>query len=148
MMIGKVKGSYILGTSLNKDVRIQVGSLGEIDFYKGLYLYCGSALNGIKQRINRYLRETKKKFWHIDYLLKDKNPDFIFVFPSAKRLECKLADILRQRLIPIKGFGSSDCGCVSHLYFLEQKYLSEELDEICLKVIRDSGVLNTFSLLY
>lgn len=56
-----MKGSYILVIQLKEDQKIQIGKLSRIHFSKGLYVYIGSALNGLEQRLNRHLRKGKKK---------------------------------------------------------------------------------------
>jgi len=75
-----MKGSYILLIKLLKDSEIKVGSLGTISFKKGFYVYVGSAMGGLEQRINRHLRKNKKTFWHIDYLLNNRGAKIIKVF--------------------------------------------------------------------
>ncbi|NIT57694.1 MAG: DUF123 domain-containing protein, partial [Aliifodinibius sp.] len=58
-------------------IKIRIGSLGFIDFMKGYYVYVGSALTGLEQRITRHFKVSKGEHsvthWHIDYLLKDEN---------------------------------------------------------------------------
>ena len=65
----KIKGSYLLIIKLQDDKKILVGKLGKIAFKKGYYVYVGSAMNGLEQRLQRHLRSQKKFHWHIDYLL-------------------------------------------------------------------------------
>jgi Uri superfamily endonuclease len=62
------KGIYILVVSVSKDINVNVGALGSVNFEKDLYAYVGSAQNNLEKRIERHLRKTKQKFWHIDYL--------------------------------------------------------------------------------
>ncbi|MDH7507093.1 MAG: GIY-YIG nuclease family protein [Candidatus Thermoplasmatota archaeon] len=112
-----MKGSYILIIKLEEDKKIQIGKLGEIFFKNGFYVYVGSALNGIEQRINRHLRKNKKKHWHIDYLLDYAKVIEILYKESRTRLECNIAEIFDKQLFSISGFGCSDCKCKSHLFF-------------------------------
>jgi len=113
-----VKGVYVLVISVGKGFRVNVGVLGSIFFEKGLYAYVGSAQNGLERRVQRHLRKTKKKFWHIDYLLDDDAVRIVKVFckEAEKSEECKIARKLSERGIAVKRFGCSDCGCVSHLF--------------------------------
>jgi len=113
-----VKGVYVLVISVGKGFRVNVGALGSIFFEKGLYAYVGSAQNGLERRVQRHLRKTKKKFWHIDYLLDDDAVRIVKVFckEAEKSEECKIARKLSERGIAVKRFGCSDCGCVSHLF--------------------------------
>jgi len=55
---------------LNRKQMIKVGALGEKCFDEGYYAYIGSALSGLKGRINHHLKTGKKLHWHIDYLLR------------------------------------------------------------------------------
>ena len=63
-----MKGCYILLIKLEKDKIIKIGKFVNRLFKKGFYVYIGSALNGLENRINRHLRNNKKIHWHIDYL--------------------------------------------------------------------------------
>jgi Uri superfamily endonuclease len=53
------KGIYILVVSVSKDINVNVGTLGSVNFEKGLYAYVGSAQNNWGKRIERHLRKTK-----------------------------------------------------------------------------------------
>jgi Uri superfamily endonuclease len=81
-------------------------------------LMFGSAQNGLERRVQRHLRKARKKFWHIDYLLDDDAVRVVKVFhkEAEKSKECKIARKLSERGIAVKRFGCSDCGCVSHLF--------------------------------
>lgn len=69
-----MKGSYCLIINVEKDTKIKIGKkLGIINFKKGCYVYVGSAMNSLESRVKRHLSDNKKKHWHIDYLLLNKN---------------------------------------------------------------------------
>jgi len=112
-----MKGSYILVIELKEEKTIQVGKLGKIVFKKGFYVYVGSALNGLEQRISRHLRKTKKKHWHIDYLLDFVEVVDVFYKENKVTEECKIAKMLDKQLFSIPGFGCSDCKCEGHLFY-------------------------------
>lgn len=126
------KGVYVLAISINKNITIRVGALGIKDFKRGLYAYVGSAQDNLEKRIERHVRKTKKKFWHIDYLLDDDAVEVIDVFckEAGKKEECELAKELRAKAIPVEGFGSSDCKCTSHLFKLENSESLEVLNTL------------------
>lgn len=63
-------GVYQLCLRLPRATRIKVGKLGTFLFPAGIYVYTGSALNGLEQRLARHQRREKKLHWHIDYLLR------------------------------------------------------------------------------
>ena len=129
------KGIYILVVSVSKDINVNVRALGSVNFEKGLYAYVGSAQNNLEKRIERHLRKTKQKFWHIDYLLDDANVEVLKVFyeNAGKSEECKVANKIGERCVPTKGFGSSDCKCKSHLFKLKDyQFLSEFMFETLL----------------
>ncbi|MEM3442393.1 MAG: GIY-YIG nuclease family protein [Candidatus Bathyarchaeia archaeon] len=126
------KGIYVLIISLCKNIEIEVGALGNINFKRGLYAYVGSAQNNLEKRLNRHLNKFKKKFWHIDYFLADEHAKIVKVFykSAEKPWECHIAKIVCDRGIPIKGFGSSDCHCKSHLFKIEDyQFLREFMFE-------------------
>jgi len=122
-----MKGSYILVIQLEKEKIITIGSLRNILFSKGFYLYVGSAMGntGSSTLLNRvkrhFLNKSEKKFhWHIDYLLADTNSIIVklYLIPSIQPLECIIAqELLEQCDDFIKNFGSSDCTCKSHLFY-------------------------------
>jgi Uri superfamily endonuclease len=111
-----MKGTYLLIFKLQKNTNIVVGKLGEISFKKGYYVYIGSALNGLQQRIQRHLRIHKKKHWHIDYLLPSSYITSVFYQENNKREECNIAQTFKKKFHSISQFGSSDCSCNSHLF--------------------------------
>jgi Uri superfamily endonuclease len=115
-----MKGIYFLLINCKRSQSIQIGKLGLIDFTRGFYLYIGSALNGIGRRVSRHLRVKKNNFWHIDYLLSKRyvNIEKVYCLESDKKIECQIAEKLGGAAESIEGFGSSDCRCRSHLFFL------------------------------
>ena len=75
-------------------------------------------------------------FWHIDYLLADKNVSVkaIIAAETTKKLECQINSYLKNTLeakILAKGFGASDCknGCGSHLLYFSENCETEKLIE-------------------
>lgn len=124
-----MKGSYILVILLEREKIIKIGSLRNILFSKGFYLYVGSAMGntGSSTLLNRVKRHflnkiEKKLHWHIDYLLADINAIIVklYLIPSIKPLECIIAqELLEQCDNFIKNFGSSDCNCISHLFYFQ-----------------------------
>jgi len=115
-----VKGVYVLIISVGKGIKVNVGALGSIFFERGLYAYVGSAQNGLERRVQRHLRKAKK-FWHIDYLLDDDALRVVKVFykEAEKSEECKIAGKLSEKGVAVRRFGCSDCGCVSHLFRID-----------------------------
>lgn len=112
-----MRGSYLLLMELKNTETIPVGKLGKIDFKKGFYIYAGSALNGLDQRIQRHLRKQKKMHWHIDYLLNHAKIVNVFYKQSEVKEECFIAKTLEKELFILSGFGCSDCTCKSHLFY-------------------------------
>ena len=126
-----MRGSYLLIIKLENDNTIPIGKLGELLLKKGFYVYVGSALNGLEQRIQRHLRENKKIHWHIDYLLKYAKIINVFYKENNIREECLIANIFKETLHSICSFGCSDCKCKSHLFYgayNEIKHIINKLD--------------------
>jgi len=128
----KTKGIYVLFISVERDIPVKVGALGEIKFSKGKYTYVGSAQNGIERRVARHLKREKKRFWHIDYLLTQKyvKVEKIFYKEAAKKEECKIAQALFRFGNPIRGFGCSDCSCQSHLFKIKKELFSSLMQNL------------------
>jgi Uri superfamily endonuclease len=132
-MVKKVilKGTYCLIIHVSSNITIQIGKKGSFDFGKGFYVYVGSALNSLESRLKRHLSEDKKLFWHVDYLLDDLNVELVeivFAVDNGK-WECALASEVGLEGVEIKGFGCSDCKCLSHLFKFDD--LDESVD-ICI----------------
>ena len=128
-----MRGSYLLVIKLENDNTIPIGKLGEILLKKGFYVYVGSALNGLEQRIQRHLRENKKIHWHIDYLLKYAKVINAFYKENNIREECLIAKIFEGTLHSISGFGCSDCKCKSHLFYREYNEIKHIIDKLDMK---------------
>ena len=111
-------GTYALVLSLEEATTCQVGKLGLCHFPTGYYIYVGSALGGLAQRLRRHLRIEKRLHWHIDYLLQHSKAIEIWYALERNSHECLwgwLAGNLPGAQMPVPGFGSSDCRCPSHL---------------------------------
>ena len=116
-----MKGIYVLIIQVTNDAVVQVGALGKLTFPKGMYAYVGSAQNNLEKRVSRHLRREKRRFWHIDYLLDNDAAKIIAVFhkQADKSGECAVAKTIGEKSEAVKGFGSSDCNCKSHLFRVE-----------------------------
>lgn len=116
-----VRGVYCLLAALREDRCIRVGSLGRMKFSAGIYVYVGSAMMGVEQRVARHARKQKTKRWHMDYLMEWAEFLGSIALPcEARGMECAVAHALRGcdaavRTVP--GFGCSDCSCGSHLVY-------------------------------
>ncbi len=115
-----MKGIYALIVRIGKEQTITVGKLGPINFKKGYFIYIGSALNSLEDRINRHRRRDKKLWWHIDYLLNEAKIVEVLILETTERLECVAARALQEHLDSVRNFGCSDCSCKSHLFYSEE----------------------------
>jgi len=125
MIIGcNEPGIYTILLTLDKAQEIVVGSLGTIAFAAGYYAYTGSARgSGGCKRVDRHIRvmqgiESTRR-WHIDYLLHKARFQEVFITKTTRDLECMIASKVAERLRPVKGFGCTDCGCISHLHYAD-----------------------------
>lgn len=118
-----MKGCYCLIIELKKDSIIEIGKkLGNIQFERGYYVYVGSAMNSLENRIKRHLSDEKKLHWHIDYFLKDPESEIIdVIFNINVKVECELSKYLSKQSSGIRDFGCSDCDCESHLYYFKNR---------------------------
>ena len=129
-----VHGVYCIICELEDECCISVGSLGKAKFRRGAYVYVGSAQQGIEQRGDRHRSNKKKHKWHIDYFLGEADVKAVIAVPSeVKETECKLAKAILAipgASAPISGFGSSDCGCDSHLAYLGDEGLESASESV------------------
>ncbi|MEA2087050.1 MAG: GIY-YIG nuclease family protein [Candidatus Caldatribacteriota bacterium] len=98
--------------------------MGKIFLKKGDYIYIGSAKGCLEARLRRHLRKNKKTYWHIDYLLKDERTQISQIWVILKSIECEIAEVFYRNLFTEtakKGFGSSDCKCETHLFYIKNK---------------------------
>ena len=112
-----MKGSYILLLKLKEDKTIRIGKIGKLFFKKGFYVYVGSSMNNLEKRITRHLSKDKKIHWHIDYLLEKTEILEVSIKENTIKEECKIANMFKEKLEKIPGFGCSDCNCQSHLFY-------------------------------
>jgi Uri superfamily endonuclease len=113
-------GTYSLLVKLPEGREIVVGGKRQ-GFPAGYYVYVGSAMGGLEQRVRRHLSGEKKRKWHVDFLLEHGKIVDLGRIHSKRRLECELASGVRESGgSPVKGFGASDCGCDTHLYYFSE----------------------------
>lgn len=114
-------GTYALLLRSDTSTSVQIGRWGCLDVRPGYYVYVGSALGpgGVSARLSRHCREHKSKHWHIDYLREFTIPVSVWCSYSPTRLEHRWAKAIASlnETEAVKGFGCSDCGCHSHLFF-------------------------------
>lgn len=113
----KDEGSYLMRLHFPEDRMIEVGSLGRIHIKRGHYLYVGSAKKNLSRRVERHLRRKKNFHWHIDYLREHAAACAAVSIRTQEDIEHELAAALDGICDwRIEKFGSSDCGCASHLF--------------------------------
>ncbi len=117
-------GTYALVLQCNMARRVKIGALGDLTTEPGYYVYCGSAFGpgGLRARVARHMGVRKKKRWHIDYLRPFLKLEAVWYCTASRRLEHEWADRLldlayrtTSAVVPLPGFGASDCGCQAHL---------------------------------
>ena len=113
---------------------VVAGRLGLLGIRKGYYLYAGSALGpgGLQARLAHHMRRAPKPHWHIDYLRTVVSLRQIWFCYGRERREHDWADALERELgcaVPYAGFGSSDCGCKSHLFWLGKRPVLAAFDD-------------------
>ena len=137
-----MKGAYLLIMHLKHDATIRIGKLGLLFFQAGWYIYAGSALNGLEQRIARHMRVEKKLHWHIDYLLQQAAIIDVFYKKAEKKEECLIAQRLHNHLQSVPGFGCSDCSCPSHLFFGTEKQIQSAVKSLGMKRYLNTNTYN------
>ena len=136
-----IGGIYLLIIECVQDTRVRVGSLGEIQFLKGYYIYVGSAQNNLLKRILRHLKKIKKVRWHIDYILQNRNFKVVKVIllPGlGKEFESLIAQKFSTYLNYIPKFGCSDDKVSkSHLFYTPH---INDFNQVLSRVIRELSI--------
>jgi len=125
-MVTPQPGTYALVLLSTKSAPVRIGKLGSLQLQPGFYVYVGSAhgSGGLKSRVGHHLKATARPHWHIDYLRAHTQPEEVWYAIDRNRWECRWTDCLSQlrgASVPLKGFGSSDCHCGSHLFFFSTR---------------------------
>jgi Uri superfamily endonuclease len=131
MRAAENSGRYQLLVELREKKVIGVGRHGRFSFPAGYYVYTGSAVRGLDSRIARHMRRRKRMRWHIDYLLRYGR------VLEVKRYSCDLSECELSRRVEklpgsrmvVRGFGSSDCRCSTHLFHFRRNP-AKELNEV------------------
>lgn len=116
-------GTYALIMDCRVKKKVEVGKLGSISLMPGYYIYVGSAFGpgGLRARVHRHISESQKKHWHLDYIKLFTQPLEIWYSYEPVIREHQWAGIIKMskhsRML-MKGFGSSDCSCETHLFFM------------------------------
>jgi Uri superfamily endonuclease len=118
-------GTYALLLSAT-DAVIPVGRLGDLRLQPGFYVYVGSALGpgGVRSRLAHHMHHAERPHLHIDHLRRHTTLEEIWFCYDRKSQEHEWASCfagMRGALVPLVGFGSSDCDCGSHLFFFEKR---------------------------
>ena len=121
----RARGTYILILRLDRMRTLQIGSLGRFRFPVGYFAYVGSAHGpgGLGGRLKHHLNPSAPSRWHIDTLRKAARLDQVWLTRGEEIQEHAWAALLHESLkgkVPVKGFGSSDCGCVTHLFHFRE----------------------------
>ncbi len=112
-------GAYVLLIETAGPLSIRLPQNDVSVLAPGTYLYVGSANGpgGMKARLRRHFRCSKKIHWHVDQLTTCAAS--VEALAVAGGNECKLGETLlasHQYKMALAGFGSSDCHiCSSHL---------------------------------
>ena len=116
-------GTYALFIHLEEDVPIRVGALGMCSFTRGVHVYAGSAMRGLRARLARHVRREKLVHWHVDVLTTAGGCRVLgaVVFTSPVLRECDIVGSLEgvegAEVRPPR-FGASDHGCRGHLVWM------------------------------
>ena len=127
-------GTYLIVLHLVKNRKCVIGKMGERSLEKGYYLYIGSALGsgGMAARVKHHLRKTNNPHWHIDYIREIMQVNQLWLDEGKKRMEHRWAGKVRKLAEfreTLRGFGSSDCNCYSHLFYSSQRPITATLSK-------------------
>ncbi len=137
------KGTYVLALTLGSPSDAEVGALGVLHFDPGLYVYVGSAMGGLDQRLSRHLRKDKAIRWHIDRLTTICDSSEAYESYPDPIPECELAAKAAEcGMVPAaEGFGCSDCRCRTHLFKADRSSLGALVSECGLVPFRPDNLI-------
>ncbi len=119
-----MKGIYACIFEVGEE-KIRVGSLGEIEFSAGTYLYVGSGGNNVIKRVQRHRNGAKNKRWHIDYISSKYPAVECYILERAgKETEEELASMLSLIYTFVPGFGASDSKARSHFFKVDENIIN------------------------
>lgn len=118
-------GTYALVLTCQKTGTVRIGRLGHSALQPGVYIYVGSAFGpgGLSARIGHHRRISARPHWHIDHLRAVCDLSEVWFTSSAGRQEHSWAKALGRMpdaVVPMPGFGSSDCACETHLFWFNR----------------------------
>ncbi|BBE31228.1 endonuclease [Tepiditoga spiralis] len=126
-------GTYLLLVEIERDIEVKI-KRKEIKIKKGKYLYVGSAMKNLHQRVGRHISFKEgdyKKHWHIDSLLENGKVLFSIIIPDGIYKEEKFSKKFNNNFNSIKNFGATDLKTDSNLFIIENtKKFFEFLNEI------------------
>lgn len=113
-------GTYALIMTATEHRCLRIGRLGSLALRPGWYVYVGSAFGpgGVRARLAHHRKPAARPHWHVDHLRPHAGLQRAWYTHDPHRREHQWAAILLQlpgAEVPLLGFGSSDCGCPSHL---------------------------------
>ncbi|MBN2253075.1 MAG: DUF123 domain-containing protein [Kosmotogaceae bacterium] len=126
------KGDYVVLFFLKESVEISSISKNWL-LDSGYYMYIGSAMSSLAERVKRHLIEEKRKHWHIDYLREKAEVVAALLLPTEEQREEELSNFVSEYGEAVSKFGASDCSTDSNLYKLESKNIERVFSSIVCK---------------
>lgn len=120
----RTPGTYAIVFRNPRTREVTAGALGRIRLARGYWVYVGSALGpgGLRARVGRHLRGPARPRWHVDYLHGKLRVVEVWFRTGPARLEHRWARALTGEADGwVLGFGCSDCGCGSHLFYFARR---------------------------
>jgi Uri superfamily endonuclease len=121
-----LSGTYGLVLASPSAGLVRIGRLGMLPLRRGFYVYVGSAFGpgGLAARLHHHRQVAVRPHWHVGYLRAVCEVVEVWFTREAVRCEHAWAEAVARLPgagVPMPGFGSSDCGCESHLFFLAHR---------------------------
>lgn len=142
-------GTYAIVLRCSAEVSIPIGRLGECELRTGYYIYIGSAFGpgGVRARVLRHNQREKRRHWHIDYLKEHLPLVEAWYSHDLERREHRWVKAMSDmNLAPcLKGFGSSDCDCYSHLFHSFARPKVSRFREAVARLVADHGLVGVWT---
>ena len=124
-MVTAQPGTYALVLANKETGPVRIGRLGTLTMKPGVYIYVGSAFGpgALAARIRHHTQIAVRPHWHIDYLRAACALLGVWYTPEAGHQEHVWANAVARlpgAVVPMAGFGSSDCQCAAHMFWFQR----------------------------
>lgn len=114
-------GAYVLVLRLAEPRRLALGTAGTVALPAGSYAYAGDARTGLDKRVERLRQRGKEVRSHVEAFTEVADVLRDARFPGKNGCDAATHLARQAGAVPIVGFGTSSCACLTHLYAFPER---------------------------